>query len=87
MRLRPTVRLGMAALSTCGTLLIGCAAPIKGTVMEGNADGVAIQFGGDVRATLPLAEKHCAQYERRPQLRDTTTTSSIMPAFAADRHH
>src|SRR4029077_14459611 len=72
MQLPPTRRLGITAICISGLLLTGCAAiPIKNMVMGGNADGVAIQFAGNVGATLPLAEKHCAQYERVPQLRDT----------------
>jgi hypothetical protein len=72
MQRRPTRRPGLAAICVWGILAAGCTAdPIKNMVMEGNADGVAIQFAGDVGATLPLAQKHCAQYERVPRLRDT----------------
>ncbi len=72
MQRRPTRRPGLAAICIWGILTAGCAAaPTKNTVMEGNADSVAIQFAGDVGATLPLAAKHCAQYERVPQLRNT----------------
>jgi len=61
------------ALFAIATLaaLAGCAPTVTNRVMSGGADAVAIQFAGDVGATLPLAQKHCAQYERFPQLRDT----------------
>ena len=35
--------------------------------MDGQADGVIIQYFGDLAETLPLARDHCAQYERVPR--------------------
>jgi hypothetical protein len=36
-------------------------------VREGNADSVEIGFSGDVSNAMPLARKHCAQFEREPR--------------------
>jgi hypothetical protein len=32
---------------------------------------VVINYVGDITATLPVARKHCAQYEREPVLAET----------------
>lgn len=49
----------------------GCVPPHQDTVMQGNANGVAINFTGDVGETLPLARQFCARYERVPVLHET----------------
>ena len=36
-------------------------------VREGNADSVEIGFSGDLSNAMPLARKHCAQFERVPR--------------------
>jgi len=52
-------------------LLGGCATQAHNTVMQGNANGVAINYIGDVAATLPLARQFCARYERVAVLHET----------------
>jgi hypothetical protein len=37
-------------------------------INSGSADGVEVSYPNDPAATLPLARKHCAQYEKVPQL-------------------
>ena len=53
---------GAAALIALG----GCAATQNQNqiINDGKAEGVVIQYYGDVDATLPLARSHCAAYER-----------------------
>jgi hypothetical protein len=55
-----------AMLSACGgaTAMFGGPGPF---VREGNADSVEIGFSGDISNAMPLARKHCAQYERVPR--------------------
>jgi hypothetical protein len=33
-------------------------------INDSKADGVVIQYYGDIEATVPLARSHCAAYER-----------------------
>lgn len=44
----------------------GCAAASNQNqiINDSKAEGVVIQYYGDVEATLPLARSHCAGYER-----------------------
>lgn len=49
----------------------GCAPPHNATVMDGNANGVVVNFVGEVGQTLPLARQFCARYERIPVLHET----------------
>lgn len=72
MQFRRPAPFAIAAVAALGIVLAGCAGAVTDRVMGGNADGVAIRFAGDIGATLPLAQQHCAQYERVPQLRDTS---------------
>ena len=58
-------------MSTLAAPVGGCAAPYHDTLMQGNANGVAINFVGDVAETLPLARQFCARYERVPVLHET----------------
>jgi hypothetical protein len=56
--------IGLTAMAALG----GCSfsSPQNQIIMDGKADGVVIQYYGDVEATLPLARQHCAAYERAP---------------------
>jgi hypothetical protein len=47
----------------------GCGMPHHDTVMQGNANGVVINFVGDLAETEPLARQYCARYERVPVFR------------------
>ncbi|HTQ33589.1 MAG TPA: hypothetical protein VMI30_05430 [Stellaceae bacterium] len=57
--------------------LAGCAASPKGIAMQGNADGVIIDYVGDVAATLPIAQQHCARYERVPVLHEAKENHAV----------
>lgn len=59
------------SLSMLAALPGGCAAPHHDAVMAGNADGVVVNFFGDIAETRPLAEQFCARYERVPVLHET----------------
>jgi hypothetical protein len=69
----PTSSLAGAVLvALVGAVLVGCGAtgPFAGPgpfVREGNAASVEIGFSGDVANAMPLARKHCAQFERVPR--------------------
>lgn len=62
--------LARVAILVLGASIGGCAIAHKDTVMSGNADGLIINYYGDVAETLPLARQHCAQYERVPVLHE-----------------
>ncbi|MGE0260572.1 MAG: hypothetical protein AB7H71_11170 [Alphaproteobacteria bacterium] len=58
-------------VAIAGAMLSACSAfdPFGGPgpfVRGGNADKVEIGFSGDVSNAIPLARKHCAQFERVP---------------------
>jgi hypothetical protein len=48
------------------SLSAACALPHQDAPMRGTADWVLISYAGDVSDTLPIARRHCAQYERQP---------------------
>ena len=59
------------SLSTLAALMGGCSPPHHNAVMQGNANGVVINFFGDIAETRPLAQQFCARYERIPVLHQT----------------
>jgi hypothetical protein len=61
----------LAALSA------GCALPHQDVAMRGTADWVLISYAGDVSDTLPIARRHCAQYEREPVFQQTKDNSAL----------
>jgi hypothetical protein len=64
-RAAPPLVLTLAALAG------GCSAPHHDAVMQGNVDGVVINYFGDISETMPLAQQFCARYERTPVLHET----------------
>jgi hypothetical protein len=58
-------------------LLCACNTPPQNVAMGGNADGVIINYFGDVAQTLPLARQHCARYERVPVLHETSENHAV----------
>ncbi len=66
-----TRRAAWLLVSVLAAPIGGCAPLHQDTVMQGNANGVAINFVGDVAGTLPLARQFCARYERVPVLHET----------------
>jgi hypothetical protein len=53
-------------------LLDGCGAVTpQDAVMQGNANGVVINYVGDLNPTVPLAQQYCARFERVPVLHET----------------
>jgi hypothetical protein len=68
---RVTRRAVRLLVSLLATSVGGCAPPHNATVMQGNANGVVVNFVGDVGQTLPLARQFCARYERIPVLHET----------------
>lgn len=60
--------------------LAGCAQQrVQNVVMmDGKAEGVVIQYYGDVNATLPLAQQHCAAYERVPVRRSYSAEKNLV---------
>ena len=60
-----------------GPLLSACELPHHDTAMQGTADWVLISYAGDLSDTLPIARRHCAQYERQPVLRQSKENSVL----------
>jgi hypothetical protein len=68
----------MAGLASC-LAIGGCAEQRHNVIMmDGKADGVVIQYYGDVEATLPLAREHCAAYERNPLRRSYSAEKNLV---------
>jgi hypothetical protein len=66
-------------IALTGAMLAGCGA-FGGSgpfVREGNADSVEIGFSGDASNAMPLARKHCAQFERVPRYVQPTLDGGI----------
>jgi hypothetical protein len=59
----------VAALAIAGGIagLSGCTGP-QPFIREGDAASVEVGYSGNVASALPLARKHCAQFERVPRL-------------------
>jgi hypothetical protein len=57
--------------------LAACTLPHQDVAMRGTADWVLINYAGDVSDTLPIARRHCAQYERQPELRQAKDNSAL----------
>lgn len=76
-----------AARWMCGAVL---AAALGGCVehhdvaMFGNAEGVSINYVGDVAETAPLARRHCAQYERQAVLRSAKDETAVYACIRAN---
>ncbi|HML09667.1 MAG TPA: hypothetical protein VK432_02330 [Stellaceae bacterium] len=51
--------------------LDGCAVEHHDAVMQGNANGVVINYYGDVTETVTLAQQYCARFERVSVLHET----------------
>ena len=61
--------------------LVGCTTeqqPRNVIMMDGKAEGVVIQYYGDVNATLSLAQQHCAAYERVPVRRSYSAEKNLV---------
>jgi len=71
---RYAARLFLLAL---GMSLLGCEPHQDAVAMQGNANVVIINYVGDISATLPVARKHCAQYERVPVLAETKPDHAV----------
>jgi hypothetical protein len=67
---RPTITVFLALLWLVFIApLAGCNGPHP-FVRDGDSTSVDVIYAGDVAEALPLATKHCAQYERVPQYVD-----------------
>jgi len=60
------IALALAA-GAAGTALSGCVAPHP-AILRGDANSVEVTNVGDVARALPLAQRHCAEFERIPRL-------------------
>jgi hypothetical protein len=61
------------ACLTLAAALPGCLGGDRAFIREGTADSVTISHQDNVAATLPVAKKHCAQFERVAQLVEANT--------------
>lgn len=73
-------------VSTLAVLSAGCVEH-HDAVLQGNANGVTINYYGDVGETEPLARQFCARYERAPALHETKENNAyyfcVPPADAS----
>ena len=71
----------------CGIALaagLGGCLPHQDVTLFGNAEGVSISYVGDVAETMPLARRHCAQYEREPVLRSAKDNTAVYACVRAN---
>jgi hypothetical protein len=66
----------ISALSVAAVILAACTGPSP-FVRAGDASSVEIGYSGDVDATLPLARRHCAQFEKTPLLVDAGANIAV----------
>jgi hypothetical protein len=69
-------RVAALFLGLIAAMLAACGAPGP-FVREGNAESVEIGFSGDVSNAMPLARKHCAQFEREPRFVSPTLDGGL----------
>jgi hypothetical protein len=69
-------RVAAVFLALTGMMLAACGGPGP-FVRAGNAESVEIGFSGDVANAMPLARKHCAQFERVPRYAMPTLDGAI----------
>ncbi len=58
-----------------GGLGIGCTG--KPFVLEGDANSVAVIYGGDMESATAVAKKHCAAFERVPRFHEIGTEKNV----------
>jgi hypothetical protein len=75
MSLKPS-RAAALFLGLIAATLAACGGP-RPFVREGNAESVEIGFSGDVANAMPLARKHCAQFEREPRFVSPTLDGAV----------
>ena len=71
--MRRAMRVLVAAVLVAG--LGGC--EHHDAAMQGGPDWVTISYVGDINETLPIARRHCAQYEREPVLRSAKDNLAV----------
>jgi hypothetical protein len=59
-----------------GLAVAGCGGP-GAFVREGDANSVEIGFSGDIGNAMPVARRHCAQYEREARLVGPTLDGAL----------
>jgi len=69
------------ATSAAGAALSGCTGPHP-SVRDGDANSVEVSYGGDIASALPLARRHCGQFERVPRLVDASGDIAVFDCVA-----
>ena len=66
--------------ATVSAALAGCSfgADQNQIITDLKADGVVIQYYGDIEATVPLARSHCAAYERVPLRKSYSSEKNLV---------
>ena len=59
----------LASALSAVAFLAACTGPSP-FVRAGDANSVEVGYSGDVEAALPIARRHCAQFEKVPRLVD-----------------
>ena len=59
-----------------GLAASGCSAP-KPFVREGDANSVEIGYSGNIETAMPVARRHCAQFERVPRSAGRTLDGAL----------
>jgi hypothetical protein len=67
----------MLAVGIAAAMLAGCRVGAQPFILAGDANAVEIGYSADPGTTLPLARRHCLQFERVPQFLDADGESAI----------
>ena len=59
----------MLAVGAAAAALSGCTGAHP-AIRNGDANSVEVSYAGDVASALPVARRHCAQFERVPRFVD-----------------
>lgn len=65
-----------SALSAVAFFMAACTGPGP-FVRAGDANSVEVGYSGDVEAALPIARRHCAQFEKVPRLVDAGANAAV----------
>jgi hypothetical protein len=66
----------ISVLSAIAFFLAACSGPSP-FVRAGDANSVEIGYSGDVETALPIARRHCAQFEKAPRLVDAGANVAV----------
>jgi hypothetical protein len=71
----------ISLLSAVAFFLLACSGPSP-FVRAGDSNSVEIGYSGDPETALPIARRHCAQFEKAPRLVDAGANVAVFNCVA-----